>query len=291
MFDNLETLITVHKCGTVSRAASRLGLTQSAVSKRIQNLGHQLGHPLLEPSGRGIVLTPYALHLVERVHQSFSELKDALSEEVTEARGQLIVALSGALLLGWGAKVLNKVRKECPNIIFSISTHRNPVAVARVRSGDCMCAVVHGMSELTPDLGARYIVDETFVIVPSELKPFKFPKKGTVKLLTVESHSETWSVMERRMKRGAAKWGIEFEVENSLQNFMGVTQLARAGFAHGLTPISVPLALGIPRNKLVFFPAPGIDIPVSLVGRRSMLERPMITQFYEALKKHVPASM
>ena len=196
--------------------------------------------------------------------------------------------MSGALLLSWGARVLKKVRKDNPKIVFSFSSHRSPIAVAKVRSGECMCAVVHGSSELTPDLAAKYIVDESVVIVPSEQKPFRFPKKGRLKLLTVEAHSETWSVMQRKLLRNSVKWGIEFEVINSMQNFMSVTQLARAGFAHGLTPIGVPMALGVPKEKLVRFPSPGINIPVSLVGRRSMLERGIITQFHESLQEHVP---
>ena len=288
MFDNLDALFALEKYETVSRAAARLGLTQSAVSKRIQALGHQLGHELVEPSGRGVVLTPYALQFIQRVRPTFVDLKEALTEQVTEGRGQLMVALSGALMLGWGAKVLKKVRKDNPNILFSFSSHRSPIAIARVRSGECMCAVVHGSSELTPDLNAKHIVDETVVIVPSDQRMFRFPKKGTLKLLTVEAHSETWSVMERHLRRGAQKWGIELEVENSLQNFAAVTQLARAGYGHGLTPIGVPLALGVSRSKLVQFPPPGIKIPVSIVGRRSVLERPLLVQFYESLKQHVP---
>lgn len=291
MFDNLEALIALEQYGSISRAAARLGLTQSAVSKRIKSLSDELNYELIEPSGRGVVLTPYAAQLLERVRAPYRDLREAFSEELAESTGELLVALSGALFLGWGAKVLKRVRKENPNIRFSFSSHRSPIAIARVRSGECMCAIVHGSSELTPDLSAKFIVDESVVIVPSSEKPYRFPRKGTLKLLTVEAHSETWSVMDRKLRRGATRWGLELEVENSMQNFMSVTQLARAGFGHGLTPIGVPLSLGVPRSKLVQFPKPGIKIPVSLVGRRSVLDKAIVQQFYESLQRHAPAEI
>ena len=48
MIDNLEALVALAECGTMSKAALRLSITQSAVSKRIANLQVQLGKPLVE---------------------------------------------------------------------------------------------------------------------------------------------------------------------------------------------------------------------------------------------------
>ena len=144
------------------------------------------------------------------------------------------------------------------------------------------------MSELTPDLSAKFLIDDTFVVVPSGLKPFKLPRKGKeLSLLTIESHSETWSVTERRLRRWAAGAGVDLNVSNTLQNFMAVTQLSRAGFGNGLAPIGVPLVLGIPKQKLVQFPGESLKIPVSMVGRRSTLERGIVVKFYESLKENL----
>ena len=285
MFYQFEALAALDEFGTMSRAAARLGLTQPAISKRIRQLEYELGRKLIEPAGRKVALTPYAFEMLQRAKPLYLEFKEALQEEHSEGTGELIIALSGALLLSWGAPVLRRLRRENPGIRFSFAVHRSPIAIARVRSGECMLALVHGLSELTPDLDARYLVEEKFVIVPSELKPFALPKRGgELRLLTVEAHSETWSALERKLIRWANKTAVELQVSNSMQNFLSVTQLAQAGFAHGLVPIGVPLALRIPRNKLVHFPSPGINIPISLVGRRSMLQRGVVNQFFESLQ-------
>lgn len=283
MFDNLDALVALEQYGTMSRAAAHLGVTQSAISKRLHSLEEELGKKLLEPDGRRVALTPFAVRLIERAKPLYQELKEALSEEIAEHSGELSIVFSGALLLSWGDNVLPQIREENPNIIFSISSHRSPVATALVRSGDAMVAIVHGSSELTHDLSAKFLTKEEFIIVPSKLKPFRFPTNKALSLLTVESHSETWSVMERKLRRGSKKWQIEFEPFNKMQNFMSVTQLARAGFGHGLVPIGVALALGIPKKKLVHFPDGGLYLPVSLVGRGTTLKRSIVTQFYDSL--------
>ena len=288
MFQNFEALVALYEQGTMVRAAARLGVTQPTISKRLQQLEAQLGRELTEKVGRKLQLTPYALGIISRATPHYREFKEALQEEALEGGGELLIAVSGALLLSWNARILRQLRKENSNTRLRFSVHRSPIAIAKVRSGDCMLAIVHGLSELTPDLVARELCDEEFVIVPSELEPFQLPRRGKeLSLLTVEAHSETWSALERRLRRWSSASGVSLQVENSLQNFLAVTQLAQAGFGNGLVPIGVPRALGIPDSKLVRFPKPGIQVPVSLVGRRTTLERAAARQFFDILKRQL----
>jgi len=57
MIDNLQALIALSETGTVTKAAGKLHLSQSAVTKRIQNLELDVGYELIERSGRNVVLT------------------------------------------------------------------------------------------------------------------------------------------------------------------------------------------------------------------------------------------
>lgn len=59
----LRLLLTVLETGSITRAAERLGLTQSAVSHGVQRLRALLGDPLFVKSGRGIVATARAQSL------------------------------------------------------------------------------------------------------------------------------------------------------------------------------------------------------------------------------------
>ena len=54
---NLQTFVTICECGTVSRAATKLRITQPALSRRIKALQEELGLTLFENSGRRLLLT------------------------------------------------------------------------------------------------------------------------------------------------------------------------------------------------------------------------------------------
>ncbi|MCV3241868.1 LysR family transcriptional regulator [Mesorhizobium sp. ZC-5] len=62
----LDVLLTE---GSVARAAERLRLSQSAMSRALARLRETTGDPLLVRAGRGLVPTPRALELRERVGQ------------------------------------------------------------------------------------------------------------------------------------------------------------------------------------------------------------------------------
>ncbi|WP_166266923.1 LysR family transcriptional regulator [Marinobacter caseinilyticus] len=71
----LSVLIAVHDTGSVSRAAVRLGVSQSAVSHTLDRLRQALGDPLYVKSGRGITPTRYTLQTVPHVRQLVDDLR------------------------------------------------------------------------------------------------------------------------------------------------------------------------------------------------------------------------
>ncbi len=75
LLEGLETLGLLASEGTMAKVASRLYISQSAVSKRIAQLELRLGKKLIEPEGRQIRLTPQAQELLERVAPSLAEMK------------------------------------------------------------------------------------------------------------------------------------------------------------------------------------------------------------------------
>src|ERR1700709_2192395 len=55
--------------GSVTGAARRLGLSSSAMSRTLKRLRSATGDPLLVRAGRGLVPTPRAAELRDRVHE------------------------------------------------------------------------------------------------------------------------------------------------------------------------------------------------------------------------------
>jgi DNA-binding transcriptional LysR family regulator len=65
--------------GSVTGAARRLGLSSSAMSRTLARLRAATGDPLLVRAGRGLVPTPRAAELRERVHQLTRDVRTVLS--------------------------------------------------------------------------------------------------------------------------------------------------------------------------------------------------------------------
>jgi DNA-binding transcriptional LysR family regulator len=82
--DVLRTFVTGFELGSFARAAERLGRSQSAVSTQLRKLEDQVGQPLVQKSGRGLVLTTagegllgYAKRLLELNDEAVDRIRGA----------------------------------------------------------------------------------------------------------------------------------------------------------------------------------------------------------------------
>jgi DNA-binding transcriptional LysR family regulator len=71
----LQLLVAVVEVGSITGAAQRLGVTQSAVSHLLDKLRAITGDPLFVKSGRGIVATAHAQQLAEQARELLSSLE------------------------------------------------------------------------------------------------------------------------------------------------------------------------------------------------------------------------
>jgi len=71
----LQLLVAVVEAGSVTGAAQRLGVTQSAVSHLLDKLRAITGDPLFVKSGRGIVATVHAEQLAEQARELLSAME------------------------------------------------------------------------------------------------------------------------------------------------------------------------------------------------------------------------
>ncbi|MCP5266843.1 MAG: LysR family transcriptional regulator, partial [Burkholderiaceae bacterium] len=71
----LAVLVAVADEGSVTGAAARLGVTQSAVSHRLDRLRAIVGDALFVKSGRGVVATARAMRLATRARDLLGEMR------------------------------------------------------------------------------------------------------------------------------------------------------------------------------------------------------------------------
>ncbi|MEY3611430.1 MAG: HTH-type transcriptional regulator CynR, partial [Pseudomonadota bacterium] len=86
---HLEHLLALAETGSFSRAAEKLYLTQSALSRSIQALETDLGGPLLDRVGKKNELTPLGRSVLERARRIVDEAQELKQGAVLLQQGGL----------------------------------------------------------------------------------------------------------------------------------------------------------------------------------------------------------
>src|SRR5919198_1430263 len=100
---DLHILLAVLEAGAMSKAASRLAISQPAVSKAIADIEYTVGLPLIDRTRKGLVPTAYGRALARRAAIVFDELKQAVDELESLADptvGELRIGSSEAMAAG-----------------------------------------------------------------------------------------------------------------------------------------------------------------------------------------------
>jgi len=93
-WDKLKIFHTVAEVSSFTKAATVLNLSQSAISRQIQSLEHELKIRLFERHARGLVLTDNGKYLFQTAHEVIAKLKDVeatFSDEKDKLKGKLTV--------------------------------------------------------------------------------------------------------------------------------------------------------------------------------------------------------
>ena len=118
----LFTLDVLLAEGSVARAAKRLRLSPSAMSRALARLRETTGDPLLVRAGRGLVPTPRALELRERVSQLVQE-GEAVLRPADKLNLELLVRTftlrtSEGFVENFGADLIARIGKEAPGVLL-----------------------------------------------------------------------------------------------------------------------------------------------------------------------------
>lgn len=108
----------VAKEGGIARAAGRLGMAVQTVSTQVRELERSLGHALLKPAGRGLVLTDAgiaALQQADHIFQLGEQLPAAVRDAVSSPVVRLAVGVSDGLPKLVVRSLMSPVMRE-PNL-------------------------------------------------------------------------------------------------------------------------------------------------------------------------------
>lgn len=276
MLNEVEALLVFASAGTVSEAAVRLRLTQSAVSKRLAALATQVGFAVVEPDGRRLRLTPRGAELVAKAKPLLAELRELTRVREGAPMVPLGLALADSIASSWGPALVKRALARCPGIPVELHAHRSVLVLENVRLGryDAGLAV---LPEPPTDLVVEPLASEPMTLVLSGHGP-RFDR--SLPLVTIEPTSATWRAIHPLLRaHHPALLGAHVI---PVESFGAVARMAEAGFGNGLVPIGLADELRIPRRSRR--PLTHVRRTVALLTRKTLASRDAWTKLRDALR-------
>jgi LysR family transcriptional regulator for metE and metH len=129
---HLRSLIALAETGTVSRAAERVHLTQSALSHQLRALESHYGAAVVKRHGQSVKLTESGHRLVALARSVMGEVQSAerdLAKLAKTPARSLRIALECHTCFDWLMPIMDVFRKEWPEVELDLVSgfHPNPV--------------------------------------------------------------------------------------------------------------------------------------------------------------------
>jgi len=165
-FNLLITLDAILAEGSVAKAARRLRLSPSALSRALARLRETTGDPLLVRAGRGLVPTPRALELREKVSQLVQEthavLRPAETPDLKQLNRNFTLRTSEGFVENFGAALIARVNEAAPGVRLCFIQKPDKES-APLRSGtvDLETGVVDDTT--SPELRTRALFSDRFI--------------------------------------------------------------------------------------------------------------------------------
>jgi DNA-binding transcriptional LysR family regulator len=196
--------------GSFSKAAKRLDLPNSTVSRRISELENQLGERLLTRTTRKMVITDFGQAVLRHAQQISAEVEATVA--LTENRraiptGQLRISMPGDFTHDMIGALLASFIEKYPGVNLDIDVSQRRVdligenfdvalRMGKLQSDSTLVARKIGTFRIAPYAAASYIKNQGAVLHPDELM-----KRSVLKLQRRGGEVEPW-----RFTKGLEVW-------------------------------------------------------------------------------------
>ena len=154
--DLYRVFYTVAKCGSLTRAAEELYISQPAVSQSIKQLENQLGITLFKRTHRGMELSEHGGKLifkeVERALELFNEAESRIEQMKTDATGTLRIGASDTIFEYFLAEKIVDYHEKFPAVKIELMADFTPDTIEKLKANRCDIAFVNLPIEIDQDL-------------------------------------------------------------------------------------------------------------------------------------------
>lgn len=167
--EGLAAFTAIAEDRSFSRAAERLGIAQSMISKRVSRLEDRLGTRLVQRGGRSdVTLTRLGQAFLPEAQAMLANMADAERRALRLCRGELgpirIGYVFSAGMSGVLAHLLHALRAALPDIVLEVELGETPQQLAALEIGKIDIALIRPRPSYPPGCHARLVHTEPMVL-------------------------------------------------------------------------------------------------------------------------------
>ena len=241
----LRLFVSVCETGNIARAGEKASIVGSAISKRLAQLEHQVGTPLLVRKRHGVVPTPAGQTLLEHARgmlDSAARIERDMQNYVAGGRGQVRILASVSAMTESLADDVASFLRQPPHRAIRVDMEErvSPEIVRGVREGLASLGVCWDATDQSGLHARPYRRDTLCVVVPAGHPLAARRKLRFADTLDYEHVSlPVNSAVQLMLQRHAAQLGRTVNHRVVVTNFEAALRVVHAGLAISLVPREV----------------------------------------------------
>lgn len=284
--DGIQAFVEVADLGSFSRAATRLAITQTALTRRIQRLESFVGLRLLDRTTRSVSLTPMGSDFLPMARRLVDDLVfglDKLRNLSRFAHGEVTVATLQSVAVQHIPQAIRRYVELHPLNNVKVIERSGAHVTEAVRQGQADFGI-HIIQAADSDLEEEMLVHSPFVLVCHKMNPvarrrsLRWAELDSCKLITLGGASGNRRVVEEQLVRSGLGSGGRIVVESILS----AIALLRQDLGAAILPNMVSSLEG----DLVSIPLiePVLHRSIGLVKRRNATLTPAAAALYDVVR-------
>lgn len=292
---HLRVVAEVAQTESVTRAADRLNVTQSAVSHQLREIEDRLGTAIFVRSGRRMLLTPAGRLLADAASQvldTIGQVEARVSQLARNISGELRVSAHCHTGYHWLPALVDGLRRRYPNFEIRISPEFTLNPIAALLDAKLDLAIVNDASD-DKRLRFRELFDDEHVAVvhPGHAwagRSFVTPDELVTEQLYLYSRSIDDSFIVQKVLRPA---GIELRRVTYLQLTEGILEMVKAAMGASVLPKwSIANVIASGDIKAIRITRAGVFRKWYAVTLGDGASAPFVEEFIRLLIKQGPAA-
>ena len=163
----LEYFVHVAELGSFTRAANRLAVVQSALSRQVRALEVELRQALFARTGRGVTLTEAGRRLLEHgrgILQQVERARQDIERHRGEVGGRIVIGLPPSVSRTLTGPLVKSFRERLPDARPSVVEGLSNYVLEWLAIGRVDCAVVYNVAP-SPAVDLQPVLDESLYLV------------------------------------------------------------------------------------------------------------------------------